>query len=182
VKGRKSNETPAFPEGMLEAVVATDKRITKELVPAAQAIKKAVSFNEFQKLRREFPGMPLEELVKIWHSRVNLAGSDYTYSLLTHMRSLYADFAAVGWFRTRDDKHGEVQRIGIGPTTDERVSIARNLTAFRHRDVIKTLQVWANAIRPSLTKSACYGLWNKLRHRKRYQDFKKHIDSNREFF
>ena len=182
MKGRKSNEKPAFPEGMLEAVVTGDKRITKTLIPAAEGIKTAISFNEFQKLRAELPDLPLEELVKIWKSRLDLAGSDYAAELVNHLQGLHDDFAAVGWYRTRDDKFGEVQKVGLGPTTDERVAIAGNLTAFRHRDVIKTLLIWARAIRPTLTKTKCYELWQKLRHRKRYIELKKQIESNREYF
>jgi hypothetical protein len=167
---------------MLEAVTTGDKRIQKTLIPAVEGIKTAISFNEFQKLRGEFPDLPLEEIVKIWASRVNLAGDDYAATLVDHLGSLHDDFAAVGWYRTRDDKFGEVQKIGLGPTTDERLAIAGNLAAFRNRAVIKTLLIWARAIRPTLTKTKCYELWQKLRHRKRYQELKKHIESNREFF
>jgi hypothetical protein len=140
-----------------------------------------VTFNEFQALRAEFPDLPLEEIVKIWASRVNFAGSDYAAALVDHLQSLHNDFAAVGWLRTRDDKFGEVQKIGLGPTADERKAII-GLTSFRHRDVIKTLRTWASAIRPSLTQTACYSLWQKLRHRQRYKDLKKHINESREYF
>src|SRR5262245_30628441 len=129
---------------MLEAVVTGDERIQTELVPAAQAIKGVVTFNEFQKIRTENPGASADEVIQIWAKRVNQAGDAYASKLKDHLKSLFDDFAAAGWFRTRDDKFGEVQKIGLGPTTDERVAIAGNLAAFRNRAVIKTLLFWAS--------------------------------------
>src|SRR5262249_13457021 len=145
--GRKTGESAAFPEGMLEAIVTGDERIKKELIPAAEAIKASVSFDTFQRILADNPGASQEQIVKICAAKVNKAGDTYAEKLGTQLCSLFDDFMAVARFRTRDDKFSEPQKFGIGPTTDERVAIngAYRLAAFRNREVIKTLRIWAGA-------------------------------------
>src|SRR5262245_1882630 len=120
--GRKPNDRPVYREGDLEAIVSRDKRI-KKLIPAAEGIKTAISFNEFQALRAEFPDLPLGEIVKIWKSRVDLAGSDYAAEMVAHLQTLHDDLMAGARFMSMDSAEGVPQRIGLRPTTDDARSI-----------------------------------------------------------
>lgn len=180
--GRDTNERPAFPEQMLESVVTGDQRIHKDLAPAAKAIKDKVTFAEFQGIRAENPGASADEIIKLWKAEIDKAGDTYAAKLSAHLKSLFDDFMAVARFRTRDDRHGEAQRVGIGPSSDESKAIL-SLSTFRNIAVIKTLKLWASAIRPSITKTSAFQHWHKkLRFRKRYKEFEKHINETREFF
>ena len=180
--GRKTNERPAFPEGQLEAVVSADERIQKELVPAAQAIKDTVSFAEFQAIRAENPGASADEIIQIWKAEIDKAGDTYASKLSAHIRGLFDDIMCVARFRSRDTKHGEQQKIGLGPTTDERRAIL-SLTTFRNIAVIRPLKLWASANWHKFTKHAAADYWHKkLRFRKRYKEFEKHINESREYF
>jgi hypothetical protein len=183
-KGRQPNEKPVFPEGLLEAVVVGDKRIKKTLIPAADGIRGAITFNAFQALRAEFPDASVDEILGIWKSRLDQAGDAYASKLTDHLQGLHDDFMAVARLRSPDDRGGIPQKVGLGPTTEERASIlgsfVNRLTAFRgggwSRDpegltIIESLRLWARANRPIFTKTAAFNLWHKkLRFRERYKD------------
>lgn len=188
MKGRRPNGRPVYKEGDLEAIVSRDQR-AKKLIPGAEAIKSAISFNEFQALRAEFPDLPLEEIVKIWASRVDLAGADYAAELVGHLQTLHDDLMVGARFMSMDSAEGVPQRVGLRPTSDDARTINSwfldKLAAFRsgawRRDpdglsIIESLRLWVRANRPEFTKSAAFDIWHKkLRFRKKYRDFEKYL-------